>query len=468
MTSGAIVVPTALQVISAHREWAIATTMDPEQPPPPPPSSYGSLSRVADATTGREILALPAGFRYATFSWTGSRMTDGSPTPALHDGMAAFPGPDGTVRLIRNHEVWNRPGNLRVGTQGPVEVKYDPRAGGGVVTLDYHPQEQRVMRDFVSLSGTLANCSGGVNPYRAGWFSCEESVEGPRGGYGQKHGYVFYVPLYLPNDRAQLGVPIRPMGRFVHEAVVVESRRGIYYMTEDDQPHSGFYRYLPADSANPEQGGTLEMLAVRDQPGFWTIDSKQLGATYPVDWVTIDRPDPDLEGGEPNCFDQGTANGGARFRRLEGAWPDGQGSVYFTSTDGGNAYHGQIWRYTDDGAEQTLTLMFESPGPSVLDSPDNLCITPRGGVLICEDDVTPASADTFSLAPGLTQINRLVGLSGEGVPFVFAVNCMSPSELSGVCFSPDGNTLFFNVYGVESDGTGCTVAVTGPWADGPL
>jgi uncharacterized protein len=455
-----------LQRITAHRDWADAYAYDPGQPLLP--SSYGPLVRTPDLTTGREILALPAGFRYATFSWTGSRMTDGSPTPPLLDGMAAFPGPDGTVRLIRNHEVWNRAGNTRGGVQGPVETKYDPRAAGGTVTVDFHPQELRVVRDFVSLNGTLANCSGGVNPYTAGWFSCEETVDGPSNGYGQKHGYVFFVPLYLANDRPVPAAPIRDMGRFVHESVVVDPNFGIYYLTEDNQSNSGFYRYLSRIPQQPDAGGTLQMLAVRGMPEFWAIDSKETGATWPVDWVTIDRPDPDLEGGAPGCFQQGFAKGGARFRRLEGSWFDGQGSVYFTSTDGGDTYHGQIWRYTDDGRNQSLTLVFQSPGPSVLDSPDNLSFSPRGGLLICEDDVTPASADTYALAPDLVQVNRLIGLTREGVPFEFAVNLMSPSELAGTCFSPDGSTLFVNIYGVERDGTGCTCAITGPWSEGPL
>ena len=43
-----------------------------------------------------------------------------------------------------------------------------------------------------------------------------------------------------------------------------------------------------------------------------------------------------------------------------------------------------------------------------------------------------------------------------------------------MCFSPDGRTMFFNIFGA-SDGTvaehadaGMTCAVTGPWEEGPL
>lgn len=49
-------------------------------------------------------LALPAGFQYRRFGLAGWAMADGLPTPGAHDGMAAFPLPNGNLRLIRNHE----------------------------------------------------------------------------------------------------------------------------------------------------------------------------------------------------------------------------------------------------------------------------------------------------------------------------------------------------------------------------
>src|SRR5215218_3838375 len=76
---------------------------------------YGPLRRVPDQR-GIEVLALPAGFSYVTFSHTGSTMSDGNPTPLALDGMGSFPGGrrhhghhghhghDGLVRLVRNSE----------------------------------------------------------------------------------------------------------------------------------------------------------------------------------------------------------------------------------------------------------------------------------------------------------------------------------------------------------------------------
>ena len=57
----------------------------------PKAQPYGPLRRVADQR-GVEVLALPAGFTYVTFSHTGSKMSDGNTTPLALDGMGAFAG----------------------------------------------------------------------------------------------------------------------------------------------------------------------------------------------------------------------------------------------------------------------------------------------------------------------------------------------------------------------------------------
>src|SRR5436189_6420692 len=54
------------------------------------PSVYGPLVPSPTANTGEVLLSLPSGFQYNVFSKTGSLMTNGSPTPSLHDGMGVF------------------------------------------------------------------------------------------------------------------------------------------------------------------------------------------------------------------------------------------------------------------------------------------------------------------------------------------------------------------------------------------
>jgi secreted PhoX family phosphatase len=112
-------------------------------------------------------------------------------------------------------------------------------------------------------------------------------------------------------------------------------------------------------------------------------------------------------------------------------------------------------------------LVFESPSGSVLESPDNLCLTPNGGVLFCEDDAV-SDDDTHPLSGALTDINRLVGLGPKGEIFTFAVNILNDSEFAGACFSPDGEILFVNLFGGSAPGSGMTCAIWGPWERGPL
>jgi secreted PhoX family phosphatase len=61
-----------------------------------------------------------------------------------------------------------------------------------------------------------------------------------------------------------------------------------------------------------------------------------------------------------------------------------------------------------------------------------------------------------------------VGLGRNGEPFTFAVNVFSDSEFCGACFSPDGDILFTNIQGGNANGSGMTLAITGPWRRGPL
>ena len=51
-------------------------------------SPYGPISPRRTRSTGLELLKLPDGFRYWSYSWTGDMMTDGVACPNLHDGMA--------------------------------------------------------------------------------------------------------------------------------------------------------------------------------------------------------------------------------------------------------------------------------------------------------------------------------------------------------------------------------------------
>ncbi|MEW2382208.1 alkaline phosphatase PhoX [Micromonospora sp. NPDC047707] len=88
-------------------------------------------------------------------------------------------------------------------------------------------------------------------------------------------------------------------------------------------------------------------------------------------WVTIDNPD--YAPGEERPALQGVAV----FRRLEGAWY-GNERVYIVSTSGGPAGQGQVFEY--DPAAERMRVLFASPDAAVLNNPDNICVTPHGGI----------------------------------------------------------------------------------------
>ena len=423
---------------------------------------YGPLRRAKDQD-GREVLALPEGFSYVTFGRTGDRTSDGFSTPRNHDGMACFALPGGQVRLIRNHEITNGAGNFNLAVAGDPVMRYDPLAGAGCMTLDFDPVGMRMVRDFVSLNGTLVNCAGGLAYRDAGWLTCEETLSGPPQGYGRYHGYIFFVGREW--ESARPATALVAMGRFAHEAAVAGAD-GVVYETEDAGTSSGFYRFLPIDPADLARGGTLQMLAVRGRPNYDTRAGQDLGAPLAVDWVTIDRPEALAPG--DSCFAQGFAKGGARFARLEGIHRGAGGGFFFLSTSGGDIGLGQLWHYMPSSGGGELVLRYETEDGMDLESPDNLCVSPSGALLFCEDDAAPGNDDRHPLAPGLVNVNRLIGLTHGGVPFEFALNVLNASEFAGACFSPDGNILFVNVYGGAAVGSGMTCAITGPWEQGAL
>ena len=451
--------------------------------------SYGPLERVADQR-GVEVLALPAGFSYVTFSHTGSTMSDGNPTPLALDGMSAFDGSRrGLVRLVRNSEDRNGAGAGSVG--GDPAAKYDADGGGGTTTLVYDENGRSLVEDFVSLNGTTVNCAGGIGYRARGWLTAEETLRGPDASatgerFSEPHGYLFEVPVGRGPGELERGEPLRAAGRFSHEAAAVDQRTGVVYETEDPGSGrgAGFYRFLPDDPCELTKGGRLQMLAVTNQPQLDMREGQQVGKRLDVSWVDIEEPDPEqVDVNDPRgTFFQGYAKGGALFNRLEGCWED-CGSIFFVSTSGGDAKNGdvnsdgyqegfgQVWEYRPWWKGGVLRLVYESPGAAQLDSPDNLTVTPRGGLIMCEDDASSAHVDTHPLAPGIENVNRVIGLGRRGEAFELAVNVLNESELAGCCFSPSGRTLFFNVFGSAVTGQGVegmTCAVTGPWWKGPL
>jgi len=407
----------------------------------------------------RKIFDLPPGFEYRVVSRVGAAMNDGLTVPGYHDGMAAFAGGNGRVRLVCNHEI--DPASVIANDLGerwkdlPKETRalfYDNGADitpglGGTTTTIYNTVTRETERQFLSLGGTDTNCAGGPTPWGS-WLSCEECFDGPgrvdfadRSVHREKsHGYVFEVPADA--DELTLAQPIKAMGRFVHEACAVDPATGIVYMTED-QHHSLFYRYIPKVPGKLLGGGNLQALAVDGKPMSathnWANPAIRLNRPLAVHWVDLDNVDPT----EDVLRENGVARGAATFARGEGLTLAGD-RLAFTCTIGGPAQLGQVFTYRPTTAETgQLELIAEATSDSLLKNADNLTMAPWGDLIVCEDTAGNCA---------------LVGIRPDGSQYELANNPYSDSELAGVCFSPDGKTLFVNI-----QYPGMTLAITGPW-----
>jgi hypothetical protein len=121
-------------------------------------------------------------------------------------------------------------------------------------------------------------------------------------------------------------------------------------------------------------------------------------------------------------------------------------------------------------------MLYESPDSESLDSPDNIAISPRGGIILCEDgghdpqrmvgldahgEVFPFAENLIDLAPGdIDQIDAVF----PGTKQHFAdepVGVYTNQEWAGATFH--GPWLFANI-----QTPGVTVAITGPWHRGNL
>ena len=166
------------------------------------------LRRVA-STVGRlvpdpsGIVDLPEGFTYTMISRFGEEMDDGLLVPALHDGMAAFPGEGGKTVLVRNHETLVGGGGA-FGSDNSLLEKVDPArvfdlgygktpAMGGTTTLIFDTKTQTLENHFLSLAGTTRNCSGGPTPWGS-WITCEEYEMRADARHEKDHGWCFEVP----------------------------------------------------------------------------------------------------------------------------------------------------------------------------------------------------------------------------------------------------------------------------------
>ncbi|WP_374773410.1 PhoX family protein [Streptomyces sp. NBC_01310] len=415
------------------------------------------------------ILALPAGFTYRVITHSGvTKLVSGESTPSNHDGTAAFEGHRGVTLLVNNHELkgkregWAHPVPL---TEGLV---YDPAAAGGCTVVEVRRGGE--VAEWVGIAGTSTNCAGGATPWDT-WLTCEENSDlAGKNGMTKDHGYVFEVD---PHDRRanRDPRPVKAFGRYDHEAVVIDPRQGHAYLTEDASgPNGLLFRWTPPRGFRHGRGrlrtlaadaGVLQAAKCTDSLGRFVDDlsrATKIGTVYGVDWVDV----PDRDARTVPVRKQFADGGVTRGRKLEGMWW-ADGGAYFVSSfareeSPGAAHDGQVWFYDPKRRTIRLTVLIGvNADPSTgggYDGPDNITVSPYGGLILAEDG---------------SGLQHLFGATASGRTYPLARNelnigsAQEPeySEFTGVCFSPDGRTLYVNI-----QDPGIMLAVTGPWRRG--
>lgn len=458
-------------------------------------SPYGETVPTPDLVTGLPVLELPPGFSYKTFGWTGDVMADGRVTPGAHDGMGVVRqrrvGRGTEYVLVRNHErststnAANIMGsglpNVPIHDSGLTGTNYQ---AGGNVNLVF--RDGSWVESYTSFGGLNRPCAGGSTLWGS-WLSNEEIRSNNVSSTGKRHGYVFEVPADISMGQGN-PEPIIAMGRFSHEASAIDPTTGYWYLTEDQGNANTLYRFLPSNLSGGlnslHAGGRLQGLKVR---GVTNADLRFPALCQEFDCEWVDVADPDLDGATiagisgnvaaSGPYRQAFANGAAVFGANEGCWV-ANGVVWFTdkaTSTGTPPRSGVIWAL--DLGSMVLKAIMVGRDRTVMNSPDNITISPRGGVLVCEDGSLSSGPTS---APITSQHLKIV--NPDGTTSVFARNnynftreqldavgkTAAPSgnqrgsEWAGAVFSPDGRILFANLY------FGLTVAITGPWQRGSL
>ena len=436
---------------------------------------YGPLRRARDQH-GVEVLALPAGFSYVTFGHIGAPMAARFPTRSRSTawprsrsaalGLGISP-PDPQPRGPQP----GRPAPAASPATRPVFLRRAGRRRDLDARLRPAPPPPGSPTTSAS-PGRRPNCAGGIDLPQAGLDQLRGGRRRARTTTDPKLVWVPAPPPRLPatGSRSTRGPgeshqlpPADPeqMGRFSHEAIAVDQRTGIVYLTEDPGAGigAGFYRYLPRRTPTVwRRAGELQMLGVRrpaptagHAPRAQTV-GEPLAATMVQHRRAGSRGD-ESSTTPPQRLPPGLRAGRRALQPARGLLVRrGLGVLRLDQRrrrperrrqrrrlpaglrPGVGVPPGRARRRVRDACR------FESPADDVLDSPDNVTVTPPGGLLapVRGDTTARRSPTRTRWRPGSRTSTGSSAFSRRRARRSSSRStCLSDSEVAGVCFSPE-------------------------------
>ena len=227
----------------------------------------------------------------------------------------------------------------------------------------------------------------------------------------------------LGSDGRGGGLARTALGTFSHEAAAV-AQDGKVYLTED-KPDGCLYRFTP-ERPQDLSAGLLEVACGTSAPGT-------------VVWKRV--PDPSATVGTTRT----QVPDALHFDGGEGI--DCIGNLVWFTTKGDV----RVWEY--DLSSQQVSIRFQGGAGQTLDAVDNLLADASSGALLVAEDGGNLEIVLLRQDGTTEAVVRVEGQEG--------------SELTGPCFSPDGQRLYFSSQrgpaGPLKLPFGITYEVTGPW-----
>lgn len=247
----------------------------------------------------------------------------------------------------------------------------------------------------------------------------------------------------LRESLAVTALPVPPLPGLTYDRSAAGGTTTITLDAEGRRVSEGSLRELgPTD-------GAYEAMSCTDADGEHVDDlsrATEVGTTYRATWSAV----PDRDARAVPTRTQLALGEVTRGRKLEGTWWGGGAHLVssFAREESPVPHDGKVWFYDPGAATLTLRLRFGiNPTPEQdgtnYDGPDNITVSPWGGVIIAEDG---------------EGVQHLVGATDSGQICTLARNDRNTNEMTGPVFSADDRILFANLYE-----PGTTYAITGPW-----